>query len=148
MYDKLFIFLKVNDDNDEIVLPLEQIEEIIGRKLPKKAYTEMQRWENSESHSQARSWLNAGWKVESPSDVVKTGRVKFIKQKDNSNESKTGISFSCTSLVYMILIPVIPLGFALFYFFQEKNELAIAYLKIFLYGLGITLIIYILSIIF
>ena len=108
----------------------------------------MQRWENSESHSQARSWLNAGWKVESPSDVVKTGRVKFIKQKDNSNESKTGISFSCTSLVYMILIPVIPLGFALFYFFQEKNELAIAYLKIFLYGLGITLIIYILSIIF
>jgi len=127
-YDPLYGFLKDFKDKNEIILTLKEIEGILGKKLPQKAYTEIQRWENSDSHTKARAWLRAGWKVENPSDVVKTGEVKFVKQLDNSNnneteniekeiedsnqENKSVTSISCLSLVYMIGIPIIPLGLA------------------------------------
>ena len=160
----LYYFLEDIKDKNNISLSLKEIEEILGKKLPQKAYTEIQRWENSDSHTQARTWLRAGWKVEHPSDVVKTGKVKFVKQLDNSNnitlekkdgeiaesnqENKATISVPCGSLVYMIAIPIIPLGLACYYYLQEKEKIALTYLKISLVGMGIGSIIYIISDIF
>lgn len=41
----------------------QQIEHIIGSLLPSSAYIHRAWWANSLSHPQAKSWLNAGWKV-------------------------------------------------------------------------------------
>ena len=48
-----------------ITLTYSELEEILGFKLPKTAYKREQWWENNTmNHTQANSWLNAGWKVE------------------------------------------------------------------------------------
>ena len=76
-YDPLYEYLLEIKNKDEITLTFKQIEEILGRELPKKAFLELQRWENSQSHSQAKAWLNAGWMVQHPRDVIKK-RESFI----------------------------------------------------------------------
>ncbi len=48
---------------DGIELAASQIETIIGRQLPASAWKHRAYWGNSESNSQARYWLNAGWEV-------------------------------------------------------------------------------------
>ena len=51
----------------EVTLRFEQIERILNVKLPASAY-EYQAWwdhEKEGNHVNARSWSNAGWKVES-----------------------------------------------------------------------------------
>lgn len=160
-YDPLYDFLINIKDKNEIILTLKQVEEILGKKLPQKAYIETQRWENSDSHTQAKAWLNAGWKVEHPSEVIRTGEVKFIKQleistknilEEESNisneENNIRISIPCGSLIYCIGIPIIPLVLALYYSSQGKDKIAKTYLNIALLGMGIGFIIYILTIIF
>lgn len=48
-----------------ITLTYSEMEEILGFELPKTAYRREQWWENNTmNHTQANSWLNAGWKVE------------------------------------------------------------------------------------
>jgi hypothetical protein len=49
----------------EAELSFGQIEELIGRRLPPSARLHQAWWANSESHSQARAWLGAGWTVSS-----------------------------------------------------------------------------------
>lgn len=47
-----------------ITLTYADIEEILGFALPPTAYKREQWWENNTAnHPQAKSWLNAGWKV-------------------------------------------------------------------------------------
>lgn len=47
-----------------VTLLYDEVEEIIGFKLPPTAYKREQWWENNTmNHPQARAWLNAGWKV-------------------------------------------------------------------------------------
>lgn len=41
-----------------------QVEKIIGGALPESATTHRTWWANHRSHSQAQSWMSAGWKVE------------------------------------------------------------------------------------
>ena len=93
--------------------------------------------------------------------MVKTGEVKFVKQFDNSNnsnlekiereledsnqENKSVTSVPCGSLVYMIGIPIIPLGLAWYNYSQGKEKIALTYLKVALFGMGIGLIIYIIA---
>lgn len=49
---------------DELNLNFEKIEEILGMSLPRSAYDYQAWWANDFSHSQGRSWLDAGWKTE------------------------------------------------------------------------------------
>jgi len=51
----------------EVTLGFEEIERILGAKLPSSAYEYRQWWENEKegNHVNARAWANAGWKVES-----------------------------------------------------------------------------------
>jgi hypothetical protein len=49
----------------EAELSFRQIEELIGRRLPPSARLHQAWWANSDSHSQARAWLEAGWTVSS-----------------------------------------------------------------------------------
>lgn len=61
-----------------ITLTYPELEEILGFELPKTAYKREQWWENNTmNHTQANSWLNAGWKVEKVNLGVD---VTFVRQ--------------------------------------------------------------------
>jgi|Deesub1362A_J573_1020465.scaffolds.fasta_scaffold06767_3 hypothetical protein len=75
-YHRLEQYLKDNQRETEI-LRFDNIEEILGFKLPKSAYVYRAWWANDKTHSQAKSWLNAGWRVVSVDFVKKS--VKFEK---------------------------------------------------------------------
>ena len=51
----------------EVTLRFEQIERILNDKLPASAHEDRRWWESEKegNHVNARSWSNAGWKVES-----------------------------------------------------------------------------------
>ena len=51
----------------EIIISFKQIEKILNDKLPSSAYEDQRWWkhEREGNHVNARSWSNAGWKVES-----------------------------------------------------------------------------------
>jgi len=68
-------YLKKSQKQKETLM-YEEIENILGFALPKSAHDHRQWWENGGGHTQANSWLNAGWKVE---DVYLGKHVTFIK---------------------------------------------------------------------
>jgi hypothetical protein len=55
------------ESQSEVTLGFEQIERILKDKLPASAYESQKWWEHEKegNHVNARSWSNAGWKVES-----------------------------------------------------------------------------------
>ncbi len=69
------------EDQREITLGFRQIERILKAKLPSSAYEDQRWWlkETEANHVSARSWINAGWKIQSL-DVNKK-RVKLIRIK-------------------------------------------------------------------
>src|SRR5215207_5744388 len=60
-----------------VVMTYDEIETLLGRKLPNTAYggSWRQWWANTETHSQALAWLRAGWRVTRPDLANK--RVEF-----------------------------------------------------------------------
>src|SRR5215210_812231 len=60
-----------------VVITYDEIEKLLGRKLPNTAYGASWRqwWANTETHSQALAWLRAGWRVTRPDLANK--RVEF-----------------------------------------------------------------------
>ena len=67
-YDTLYDFLKhIPQDIEERTMTFDEIENILGFKLPKSAYVYREWWANPTSpqqHPYAQSWLAAGWKVD------------------------------------------------------------------------------------
>jgi hypothetical protein len=61
-YENLFNLLKTCKKK-ELVLTLPEIEALLGIALPPSAYKYRPWWANDDSHSQAKAWLNAEWKV-------------------------------------------------------------------------------------
>lgn len=61
-----------------IVLTIEELENILGFKLPASAHQHRAWWSNDFSHSQAKSWLFAGWVV----DKVNLPSIKFIRNEE------------------------------------------------------------------
>ena len=61
-------------------LSFEQIERILGFKLPKSAYKHEAWWSNNETgHSHARVWLSAGWRTK---DVdIAARKVTFERER-------------------------------------------------------------------
>jgi len=74
-YQKLREYLKNSKKKNEILYIIE-IEKILGFSLPLSAYKYREWWANHQGNSQAKSWLDAGWKVES---VFLGEKVKFQK---------------------------------------------------------------------
>ena len=67
-YTPLENFLRdIPATNKEVTLTFEQIERILNDKLPSSAYEDRRWWdhETEGNHVNARSWSNAGWKVQS-----------------------------------------------------------------------------------
>lgn len=64
-YDPLRVFLeRAAADVAELTLSFQQIEAILDSSLPTSAREHRSWWANSSGHSQAKAWLEAGWKVE------------------------------------------------------------------------------------
>jgi hypothetical protein len=61
-YQNLFQALKSCKSKD-ITLTYPEIEKILGFKLPDSAYKYQPWWANDTTHSQAKAWLNADWRV-------------------------------------------------------------------------------------
>lgn len=74
-----------------VVMTYEEIEELLGRKLPDSAYggSWRQWWANTKTHSQALAWLRAGWRVTRPD--LKNKRVEF-RREANDTGSQNGSS--------------------------------------------------------
>lgn len=66
-YTPIYEYLSgLPQSKNELTLSFGQIERIIGDRLPKSAHEYRPWWgnEQSGSHVQAKSWMNAGWKVD------------------------------------------------------------------------------------
>jgi hypothetical protein len=74
-YDPLRMFLAGNNNN-RITLSMDQITDVINAELPDSAYEHMVWWGNDASHTQARAWLDAGWRVD---NVILGTSVTFIR---------------------------------------------------------------------
>ncbi len=77
MYEKFSEFLS-EKDIEEFTLSINEIENVLGFKLPMSAYTYREWWSNSESHPLAKEWLLSGYK----SKGIKLGEsVTLYKNK-------------------------------------------------------------------
>ena len=63
----------------EVTLTFEELEDILGRKLPPSAYKYTAWWANDKysTHSQTHSWMEAGWLVRKLN--LKEKSVKFSR---------------------------------------------------------------------
>jgi hypothetical protein len=61
----------------EATLSFDQIEKIIGRDLPASAHRHRAWWANTDTHSQALTWLSAGWKVDAAD--LDSKHVTFVR---------------------------------------------------------------------
>lgn len=76
-------------DQDAVTLSFEEIERVLGRKLPQSAYDERikrQWWANTDTHSQAKAWLKAGRKARLN---VAENQVTFIRDGAGDDLSAT-----------------------------------------------------------
>ncbi|MCI5687347.1 MAG: hypothetical protein MR303_02445 [Emergencia sp.] len=68
-------------DEEKIKMSFLEIERILGFKLADSAYLHSAFWANTESHSIAFGWLDAGYKTQNVN--IKAQTVEFIKVKRN-----------------------------------------------------------------
>ena len=80
---ELTTYLK-NCGKDEIKMTFSDIEKILGFQLPDSAYLYPALWSNSESHSIAFGWLNAGYLTRQVNIPMQT--VEFIKEANPSRQ--------------------------------------------------------------
>ena len=70
---------------DSLSLRFEDVEGILGRKLPSAAYRHRAWWANDRvSHTQSRLWLEAGWRVSSISVTAETVTFARIKGREEA----------------------------------------------------------------
>lgn len=76
---------------NKIKMTFSEIEKIIGCRLPDSAYTYPAQWSNSESHSLAFGWLNAGYltqQVNIPEQTVEFVQEGVYESQNVSDKSK------------------------------------------------------------
>ena len=79
-YDPLKKYLHdLADGQNEITLSYEQVEKILGAKLPPAAYRHRAWWSNETNgvHVSAHAWMKAGWKVDTVSQ--REHWVRFVR---------------------------------------------------------------------
>ncbi len=79
-YDPLHDFLaNISLNVNEKTLAFDEIEKILGFRLPESAFSHRAWWANptsSDDHPYAQSWLTAGWKVETVNQSKKWVRFQ------------------------------------------------------------------------
>ena len=87
---------------ESLKLSFLEINSIIGCELPDSAYKHQAWWSNSESHSSAFGWMNAGY-ITSNVDIA-NGQVEFIKsgQQPYSMEKNKPKQKVCTSSLSVV----------------------------------------------
>lgn len=89
-YDDLYDFLeRIPPDVEEDTLTFDEMEKILGFKLPKSAHAYRQWWANSTSpqqHPHAQSWLAAGWTVDTVNQQDKWVRFQRGIQRQSKSE--------------------------------------------------------------
>ncbi|WP_252504443.1 hypothetical protein [Sporosarcina sp. Marseille-Q4943] len=69
-----------NSKEEEITLSFEDIEKIVGRKLPQSAYKHPESWwSNNYDHSQAIAWMDAGYNTDFVTDTYADRKIVFVK---------------------------------------------------------------------
>src|SRR4051812_30545879 len=86
-YEPLSRYLR-SHPGDRVTLSYDEVEKILGRKLPASVYRQHWRqwWANTETHSQGQAWLKAGWRVSAP----KKGEIEFVRMTSRSPDSRSG----------------------------------------------------------
>lgn len=84
---------------DSCTLTFPEIEKIIGGSLPASARNLEQWWGNDRSHTQACSWMRAGWIVESPGSAPIKKRVRFVRTARGGPSSEDSFEDRGTSQV-------------------------------------------------
>jgi hypothetical protein len=97
-YEPLRAFLS-SISEPVVVMTYDEIENLLGRKLPNTAYGDSWRqwWANTETHSQALAWLRAGWRVTRPDRANK--HVEFRRQTAKPAPTNGASSAPLSSLV-------------------------------------------------
>ncbi len=75
----------INSNQPIIKLSFDNIENILKFELPPSAHIRKEWWSNSYSHSQAFSWLEAGYETDCVSDTYKEKYIVFIKVKSQTH---------------------------------------------------------------
>lgn len=81
-YDPLLTYLLSQKESDSFVLTFEQIEKIIGKRLPKSATEYREWWSNQRNYTnrpQAEAWMSIGVRVDEVNQKQKW--VKFKKYR-------------------------------------------------------------------
>jgi hypothetical protein len=73
----------LEQDANRIRMAFDQVEEILGFALPKSAAEYQAWWANDPNHSQAKAWLEAGWRTENLNLSGKT--VEFVRVRKPSS---------------------------------------------------------------
>ncbi len=90
-YDPLGKYLSGQPD-DSCTLTFPEVEEIIDGPLPASARGNQGWWGNDRTHVQARSWMQAGWKV-TRHHLLQRGHVHFTRiVRDNLAEESPRVS--------------------------------------------------------
>ncbi len=72
------LFVGLNGQNgDRINATMQQIEGVLGFDLPVSARTYSQWWENDQTHTQAKAWLEAGFHTEQVN--LTAGTFTFVR---------------------------------------------------------------------
>lgn len=92
-YDPLRAYL-ASVPGSKIEMRYEEIEKVLGKRLPDTAYGNLSRqfWANTETHSQGKAWLRAGWRVsrsDLASKVVEFSRRTNISSSAGGTQPKT-----------------------------------------------------------
>lgn len=85
-YEPLVQFLSAH--GREVRLSFAEIERTLGRPLPPSARRHQAWWANSDSHTQAATWLAAGWQTEQVDLGGET--VVFVRRAASAPTLKTG----------------------------------------------------------
>lgn len=79
-YEPLYKFLKLKDTN-RVVMTFSDLEDVLGFTLPPTALRQDQWWVNNNSqHTQANSWLNAGFRAVPKLNEKKVEFVKYLEE--------------------------------------------------------------------
>ena len=105
-YDPLGKFLSEQSRNS-CTLTFSEIEEIIGDSLPASARAREQWWGNDKTHTQACSWIRAGWNVERPSFVRQQVRFTRINRNAPSIEGRAFENASSQVIVRNLAVGVV-----------------------------------------
>ena len=66
----------------EAAFSFDELEKVLGRKLPPSAYKHRPWWGNdysSGTHSHAQAWIEAGWKVDEDGVSLREEWVRFVR---------------------------------------------------------------------